>query len=86
MLSCSLDSPTLALTEGSLSLRAPALLPLETAVQVASPLLARRPLSVDVVVVQEVPGAAAELPLGAVGFAGARRLPAAAVGHVTAST
>lgn len=57
-----------------LGLRAPALLPLPAAGQVAPPLLAGRPFAVDVVVVQEVSGAAAELPLRAVDFAGARRL------------
>lgn len=81
MLSCSLDSRTLTLTEG-LGLGAPALLPLAATVQVAPPLLAGRPLAVDVVVMQEVPSAAAELPLRAVGLARARRSPAAAFGHV----
>lgn len=57
-----------------LGLGAPALLPLAAAVQVAPPLLAGRPLAVDVVVVQEVPSAAAEVPLRAVGLARARRL------------
>lgn len=66
--------PRLPASRAHLGLGAPALLPLAAAGQVAPPLLARRPLAVDVVVVQEVPGAAAELPLGAVGLAGARRL------------
>jgi hypothetical protein len=57
-----------------LSLGAPALFPVATARQVAQPLLAGRPLAVDVVVMQEVPGAAAELPLRAVALAGPRRL------------
>lgn len=74
MLSCSLDSRTLTLTEGPLGLGAPALLPLAAAVQVAPPLLAGRPLAVDVVVVQEVPSAATEVPLRAIGLARARRL------------
>lgn len=42
--------------------------------RVAPPLPAGRPPAVDVVVAQEVPGAAAELPLRAVGLARARRL------------
>lgn len=57
-----------------LGLGAAALLPLAAAVQVAPPLLAGRPLAVDVVVVQEVPSAATEVPLRAVGLARARRL------------
>lgn len=51
-----------------LGLGAAALLPLAAAGQVASPLPAGRPLPVDVVMVQEVPGAAAQLPLRSVGL------------------
>lgn len=60
---------------------AAALLPLAAAGQVAPPLPAGRPLAVDVVVAQEVPGAAAELPLRAVGLARARRLRGRARGR-----
>lgn len=61
-------------SQAHLGLGAPVLFPLTTAVQVAPPLLAGRPLTVDVVVVQKVSGTAAELPLRTVGLAGARRL------------
>lgn len=62
------DSRPLTFTEGPLGLGAAALLPLAAAGQVASPLPAGRPLPVDVVMVQEVPGAAAQLPLRSVGL------------------
>lgn len=57
-----------------LGLGAVALLPLAAASQVAQPLPAIRPLAVDVVVLQDVPGAAAELPLGQVDLARPGRL------------
>lgn len=85
VLPCSPDSRTLALTEGPLGLGALVLFPRTAAVQVAPPLLAGWPLTVDVVVVQKVSSTAAELPLRAVGLAGARRPPATAVSHVRES-
>lgn len=82
MLPCSPNSGPLAFTQGPLGFGAAALLPLAAAGQVAPPLPAGRPLAVDVVVAQEVPGAAAELPLRAVGLARARRPPAFTFRHV----
>lgn len=74
VLLCSLDTCPLTLTEGSLGLGATAFLPVATTGQVAQPLLAGGELPVDIVVVQEVPGAATEFQLSAVGLTGSRWL------------